>query len=179
LIPLEENPSHLKAKNLICGTMEELGYNTHQEYPFTTVLFFGYSPKQLWQHVREIQFMRGQRYIGKGLDVSTYTHHIDVYAERVTNSGIREKIALEIDGKYHEELKQERNDKVFEAMWEIWIEDPKEIFRIKKEHVLQMPRLLLIPFAKYILKGDYTLLLEEQKDKTIDISKLIEILSVQ
>jgi hypothetical protein len=176
VIPLEESPEHLKAKNLFEKPLRDLGYKTWQEYEFPIIGFFGYQWKSITRIIKDIVFLRGSRYIGKNGDVATYIHNIDIYAEKMNQLGLRRKIAIEIDGESHEALKQQRNDRVFEMLWDMWMEEPKDLFRVKKKHVLAMPPELMHKFVEFVLKGEYTELLNSQKDHDILIEQIILLL---
>ena len=171
--PLTETEDHKKAKDIFTDGLKSLGYRTHQEFDFTLVGFFGYQIRSIWRGISELKLLRGSRYISKDKDIATYPHSIDIFAEKVTTLGIKFKIAIEIDGEIHKNEEQQRNDRLFEAMWDYWIEDPKERFRVWKHHVLGIPPELIVEFVNFVLRGKYQELIEENKDHDILIDVLI------
>jgi hypothetical protein len=171
--PLTETEDHKRAKDLFSDELKLLGYRINQEYDFVLVGFFGYQIRSIWRGLQDLKILRGSRYISKDKDIATYPHSIDIFAEKVTRHGIKMKFAVEIDGEIHREEEQKRKDRVFEMMWDYWVEDPKELFRVWKWHVLQMPPQFMPYFIQFVLKGKYRELLAEQKDGDIDILVLI------
>lgn len=174
--PLQESPEHLRAKNLFEKPLVDLGYKTWQEYEFPIIGFFGYQFRSVSRIIKDIKFQRGSRYIGKNGDVATYIHNIDIYAEKMNNNGLRMKIAIEVDGETHEEEKQKKNDRMFEMLWGLWMEQPNELFRVRKEHILKMPPELMHKFVEFVIKGKYTELLNSQKDRNVLVEQLILLL---
>lgn len=171
--PLTETENHKKAKDIFTDNLRLLGYRTHQEFDFLLVGLFGYQVRSVWRGLQDLKILRGSRYISKDKDIATYPHSIDIFAEKVTTLGIKIKIAIEIDGEIHRDEDQQRKDRLFEAMWDMWIEDPKERFRVWKWHILNMPPELLPEFVQFVLRGKYTELRNQNKDHDILIEELV------
>src|SRR5687768_17451525 len=171
--PLTETEDHKKAKDIFTDNLMMLGYRVSQEFDFVLVGFFGYQLRSIWRGISDLKILRGSRYISKDKDIATYPHSIDIFAEKVSRHGIKVKIAVEIDGEIHREEKQQKKDRIFEMMWDYWVEDPKELHRVWKHHVLGMPKEIMLDFVQYVLKGKYDELLNTQDDHNIDIQILI------
>jgi len=171
--PLTETEDHKLAKDIFSDNLMTLGYRVNQEFDFVLVGFFGYQLRSIWRGISDLKILRGSRYISKDKDIATYPHSIDIFAEKITRLGIKMKLAIEIDGEIHKEEKQKRKDRIFEAMWDFWMEDPKELFRVWKWHILKMPPQFMPDFIQFVLKGKYRDLLAEQADGDIDIQVLV------
>ena len=171
--PLTETPDHKKAKDIFTDGLRLLGYRTHQEFDFLLVGLFGYQVKTVWRGLQDLKILRGSRYISKDKDIATYPHSIDIFAERVTTHGLKEKVAIEIDGEIHKDEDQQKRDRLFEAMWDLWVEAPQERFRVWKHHILKMPPELTLSFVQFVLRGKYTELCNQYTDHDIDMQVLI------
>lgn len=177
MIPLTENDEHVQTRKWIASQLPNLGFSVFEEYEFTVLGFFGYSPTGITEKIRNISWTLRRataqaKYISPQInDIAIYHHKFDIFYEKISKSSyslkpLKFRGVIEIDGEYHDpdvDLKRATrqivNDKLAELTFSMWFEEPKEFTRVRKEHVIIVMEdsldVQICFIEQFMIKGKY------------------------